>query len=427
MLKRINFIILGIILLSGIAQVQAQTDTVYLVKGGTSSYKIIYGVNGGNIAQDAAIELQTAIKNATGVTIATATDATAASEYEIILGPTNVRQECEKLNDKIKAVGTYGYRISIVGKKIIITANDNNHMVLALKRFELVFLKDTDTKNIVGSGFLYVPQTMTQIADFSHTQATLSNIVAYDLKHSLSITEVVHVPQYSADIKVSQGVCTDGTYAYFAMRISGDTQAVIYKYRMSDWKYVSKTNVFYNGGHCNDLVYDWPNQRVICLYANDKTTPNVEIDPVTMNTTQSIVFPNGATAADYNREKGLYVHRYGQNLYIRDADMNLVKSGTREDGLNMTTQGMGTDDDYFYFPNSPGDAGENYNMLAAYDWNDCTWKMNLKIPGGNESEGMFEWNGIYYISYYQKYNGSSKKTGATLYRINVTLTYTASI
>ncbi len=418
--------IFSFIFLLGVVCVYAQNDSVHLVDASKSAYTIIYGAAGGSVAKNAATQFQTAIKNVTGVTIPIATDATASKAREIILGPTNTRPECAMQNTGIKAAGAFGYRIALVEKKVIISATDANHMVLALKRFEAAILKETA---VAGTGFLYLEKARTQVADFSHTQATLRNIVAYNLSHSLDITEVVHVPQYNADIKVSQGVCTDGTYAYFAMRCSGDTLAVVYKYRMSDWTYVAKTAVFRNGGHCNDLIYDWPNQRVICLYANDKTTPTVVMDPATMKTSTGPVFTGGATAADYNRKTGLYVHRNGQNLYIRESPTSstTVLSGKRGDGLTMTTQGMGTDDDYFYFPNSPGDAKEDYNMLAVYSWADCSWKMNLKIPGGNESEGMFEWDGVYYISYYQKYNGSSKKTGATLYRIDVTLTYKAGV
>ncbi len=419
-MKTIKLLLLSVMFVSGVVGSYAQTDTAFLVKGGASSYKIIYGKAGGTVAQNAATEFQKAIKSVTGVTIATATDDTQASTYEIILGPSNTRVECTKLNEKVKAVGKYGYRISIVGKKVVITASDNNHMVLALKRFEEVILQDADSRNIAGSGFLYLPPIATQVADFSHTQATLRNIVAYNIDHSIGQTLCVNVPKKDG-YYISQGVCTDGTYVYFVIKKS-ESSAKIYKYRMSDWKYVSETANF-NGGHCNDLYYDWPNHRIINLRGGtdsslaDKTNA---IDPVTMAVTTGPTISGGATAMDYNRKLGLYINRNGKSLIQRNADLTTYKTGSRGDELSMTTQGMGTDDDYFYFPNSPKN-GESYNMLAAYQWSDCKWKKNIKIPVSWESESMFEWDGIYYVTYFRSNNG------AYLYKLDITLTYTAGV
>ncbi len=415
-MKTIKLLLLSVMLGCGTLLTYAQTDSVHLADASKSAYKIIYGAAGGDVAKNAATQFQTAIKNVTGVTIPIATDATKATAREIILGPTNTRPECTKLNSDIKAAGEFGYRISLLGKKVIITANDANHMVLALKRFETEILQST---SLAGTGFLHFKKVYTQAADFSHTQATLRNIVAYNIDHSIGQTLCVHVPKYNDKIYISQGACTDGTYMYVVIRNGDDNQAVVYKYKMSDWSYVSKTGTF-NGGHCNDLVYDWPNHRILCLDANDTQGKTVAIDPVTMATSAGSDFANGATAIDYNRELGLYIHRYGSDLFMRDASLNLVKQGSRGDGLKMTTQGMGTDDDYFYFPNSPKN-GEKYNMLAAYAWSDCKWKKNIEIPVSWESEGMFEWDGIYYVTYYRSSNG------AYIYKLDITLTYTAGV
>ncbi len=389
-------------------------EPLKIVDNTKSAYRIIYA-NGNTTAETNAKQLQTAIKNVTGCTLTMDTDASAVSAYEIILGPSNQRTECASINAQITNAGSFGYRINIVGTKIVITASDANHLVLALKRFEDEILKST---TLAGAGFLMLDKAHTQAADFSHTQATLRNIVAYDLKYALSLSLCVSVPRYSSAISVSQGACTDGTYVYFVIRNSGDTQAVVYKYKMSNWSYVSQTAIF-NGGHCNDLLYDWPNRRILCLHANDSNGKTKAINPATMAVSDGPNLAGGATAADYNPVLGLYIHRYGTALTMRDAALNVYKTGSRGDGLNMTTQGMGTDDDYFYFPNSPKN-GETFNVLAAYDWKTCTWKKNITVPGSAESEGMFEWDGIYYVTYYE---GS----GAKLYKLNVTLYYTAGV
>ncbi len=427
-------ILLSLVLVFGSACVYAQTDSVHLVDASKSAYKIIYGAAGGDVAKNAATQFQTAIKNVTGVTIPIATDATASKAREIILGPTNTRPECAMQNTGIKAAGAFGYRIALVDKKVIITANDANHMVLALKRFEAAILKETA---VAGTGFLYLEKARTQVADFSQTQATLRNIVAYDLDYTLERELCVRVPKKSVtvsgttyDIKVSQDACTDGTHAYMVIRNSGDAKAIVYKYRMSDWKKVGETSPF-NGGHCNGLFYDWPNQRVICLRGGTDSSIKEEtmaINPSTMKVTTGPTVPSGATAMDYNHHRGLYVTRYGSNLKTRVSAKDNTKdtytthaTGKRTDGNTMTSQGMGSDEDYFYFPMSPKN-GETYNALLAYDYKTVKFKKELRIlKNSTESEGMFSWKGIYYVTYYESGNGAS------LYKLKVTLTYKAGV
>ncbi len=394
-------------------------DTLKIVENKASKYKIVYA-NGNATGKSNATQLQTAINNVTGCKLVIDTDATAASEYEIILGPTNARLELAK---EKSLLSTYGYRIVRNNQKLIITATDDNHMAIALQRFETVFLKDATLSSI---GTLIVPERHTQVAEFSQSQATLRGIVSHGVDYSLSKTKCVNVPSKTVDgvtIKVGQGACTDGTYVYFVNRNSGDTKAIVYKYQLGgSWSYVSETTPF-NGGHCNDLVYDWVNKRVLCLKGGTDGTlkeATVAINPSSMATSTGPTIPNGATALDFNRIKNMYVHRYGSALTTRTEELVQVGSGKRTDGNTMTSQGMGSDEEYFYFPMSPKN-GELYNAILVYDWETVKFKRELHIPGSTESEGMFEWNGVYYMVYYESGNGS------TLYKLNVTLKYTAGV
>ena len=89
-------------------------------------------------------------------------------------------------------LGEFGYRIAISGQKLIITATDANHMVVALKRFEVGILKST---LLAGSGFLKFSTTNDQYADFSQTQATLRSIISNGYNYSLSQTLVCSCPR----------------------------------------------------------------------------------------------------------------------------------------------------------------------------------------------------------------------------------------
>ncbi len=393
-------------------------DTLKIVTNTTSKYKIVYA-NGDATAKTNATQLQKAINNVTGCKLVIDTDATAASDYEIILGPTSARAEVAR---EKSLLSTYGYRIVRNNQKIIITASDNNHMAIALQRFETVFLKDAAHSS---TGTLVVPERHTQVAEFSQSQATLRGIVNHGVDYSLSRTKCVNVPSKTVDgvtIKVGQGACTDGTYVYFVNRNSGDTKAIVYKYKMSNWTKAGETSTF-NGGHCNDLVYDWVNKRVLCLKGGTDGTlkeATVAINPSTMATSTGPNIPNGATAIDFNRTKNMFVHRYGSALTTRSETLAKVGSGKRTDGNSMTSQGMGSDEEYFYFPMSPKN-GESYNAILVYDWETVKFKRELRVSGSTESEGMFEWNGVYYMVYYESSNGS------TLYKLNVTLKYTAGV
>ncbi len=396
-----------IALLSLISSMYLRATTLEIITNNTSSYTIVYA-HGNATAKTYAMNLAMAIRNLTGVELPIVTDTTAVSEYEIILGPNNHHDTISVWEE------AYGYAIRMADKKLIITGTDANHTVMALWEFEKKVLKDTA---LVGEGRLQVTDEQTLVATFPQTQATLSNIVRNGWSHSLAQTKLCHQPTDGA-MKVSQGVCTDSTHVYFVIRNTTDTEARVYKYRMADWAFVSKTEIF-NGGHCNDLMYDVPHKRIICIRGGtngDIKEQSVAIDPETMAVTEGPIIPEGATAIDYNATRKQYITRYGSTINVRDTTLAVVKTGSRADGVNMTAQGMGTDADYFYFPMSPKN-GETYNALLAYDWETLQCKAILRIPVSIESESMFELNGEYYVSYYQGGDG------ATLYHVDVTLNY----
>ncbi len=386
-----------------------------IITNSTTEYTIVYN-NGNTTAKNNATEFQTAIKNKTGVSIPIKTDSDAKSEYEILLGPTNTRSEVTTEN---RWLSEFGFRINIAGKKIVITASDNSHMVLALKRFEDIVLRN-DT--YAGNGFLQFDENLVQTAEFSQTQATLYNI-ANGIDHETLTTTVVHTLAKDGSYDNAQGICSDGTYIYYVMK-SSETSAKIYKVRMSDWTLVKKSSSSFNGGHCNDMCYDHINQRILCLaWSTNNSSSTIKtyniINPETLAVTKSTVdLPHKAVEIDYNKETGHFVTICGDDIRILDSDRTtILQSITRTRPSGWTEQGMGADSQYFYSPLNRN--GQSYIQLVTSSWATGEQKDNIKVNMSAEPESMIEVNGNYYIN---SYTGS----GSKLYKINITLKYKAA-
>lgn len=390
------------------------TVTLNIVANSASSYSIVYGAAGGTVAKNNATQLVAAIKSITGCTLTTKTDATAATTYEIILGPTNTRADCAEMNTSL---GSFGYRIAVSGKKLVITATDANHMVVALKRFETAILKSS---TLAGTGFLNFSNTNDQYADFSQTQATLRSIISNGYSYTFSQTLVCSCPK-DGTIYVAQGAGTDGTYFYFCNRTSGDTSSRVYKYKM-DGTYVSKTAAF-AGNHSNDLTVDTKNGRVLIVNGTGAPTKLTPIDTKTMAVGSNITVGRGVGALAYCPERDAYAGSQGGScVFYMGADLsyssdkNYSRNNTTEGTSAYTAQGMGCDVDYVYFPMS----GSSNNAIVAYDWKG-NYKKTFFLSIGTESESLFEINGVYYVNFY------SSGDGARLYRINITLSYTSGV
>ncbi len=385
-------------------------EGIVIIEDGASEYSIVYAAAGGADAKADAEALAKAIRIVTGVSLSVLDDSAPEKEHEIVVGCGNTRKVSAGLESGIRK---FGYRLARVGEKLVVTGSDENHVVMALDRLRRYVLKN---KTYASKGYFMFPDSKAATGDFDMTQASLKNIVKNSWKYDLSLTRIVAQKPDGA-LTTAQGVCCDGENVYFVLKNgSADTQARVYKYRMSDWTFVAKTEIF-NGGHCNDLVWDPNNRRVISIRGGVNASvkeQTVAIDPVTMETSEGPAIPGGATAIDYNPVQKKFITRYGKNLCQRDLNMNVIMTTQRNDGNTMTSQGMGSDDEYFYFPMSPKN-GEEYNAILVYDWMTGSYRTTLQIPSNRESESMFEHDGVYYVVFYM-WNEC-----AVLYRIDVKL------
>ncbi len=409
-MKRILFLISGIAALLCSCSNEGAMD---IVRCGKSDYSIVYASRGGDVAKENAEQLAIAIKLVTGAVLEVKDDNSPATEHEIIIGGGNLREECTALEEGMQ---NFGYRLARVGEKVVMAGSDANHAVMALDIFGKQLLENRD---YAGKGYFRFMDDGEAAGDFEVTQASLKNIVKNNWDHELSLRKMVkQMPEEGTE--VAQGVCTDGEYVYFVQKNRKDTQARVYKYRMSDWTFVEKTKIF-NGGHCNDLVWDPGRRMVICLRGGvnpDFKEETIAINPETMEVSEGPRVPEGATAIDYNPVLDRFVTRHGVHLCQRNPSMEIILRTERTDNNNMLSQGMGSDDEYFYFPMSPI-RGEIYNVLLVYDWATGSYQGSLHLPIIYESESMFEHDGIYYVVFYHR--------GATLYRIDPILKFEARL
>lgn len=389
----------------------AETVTLDLVKSGSSQYSIVYA-SGNTTSKSNAEKLAAAIKTKTGCNIPVKTDATAATQYEIVLGPTNSRDG----HDEMKAtLGKFSYRIAVFGKKLIITASDANHMVVALKRFEVAIVNSTI---LAGSDFLKFSNTNDQFANFEQTQATLRSIISNSFGYSITLTKVCQQHK-EGDIYVAQGAGTDGTHIYLCNRTSGDTYAKIYKFDMNGNKVASSSQ--FAAHHANDLTVDSKNGRILVVNGSGATKELSVVNTSNLSVSSSkITIGRGVGALAYCPERDMYAASQGGNcIFYMGADLsynstyNYTRSTSTEGSSGYVAQGMGCDVDYVYFPMSK--TGTN-NILVAYDWNG-NFKKKIVINSTLESESMFECDGKYYVNFHRS------STGAELYRLNITLVY----
>ncbi len=424
-MKNVKFYFLALLLVSNISLLWAETYaadaavTTLNIVGGSNTYKIVYK-NGNTTAKNNATELQTAIKNKTGKTLSLVTDTSTPTSYEIILGPNNARSEHAEI--KADLGEPYGYRIAIVGKKLIITATDNNHMVCALKRFETAILKSS---TLAGSNKLNFSTTNDQYAVFSQTQATLAAIISNGYGYSLSSTLLFTETYYgTSSTYISQGACNDGTYFYIVHKNSGDTSSRLYKYKMSDNSLVKRGGTF-DGNHSNDLTYDHKNKRLVLVHGSGASKKLEFFDPSTLKSIGSKTVGRGVGSLCYCKERDAYAGGQGGNCIFYmpaslayDSSNKYSRSASTEGSSNYVSQGMGCDKDYVYFPMSK--SGSN-NILLAYDWNG-NFKKKFTLPGTTlEGESLSEYNGTYY------FNCHKSSTGTYMYRLNITLKYTSGI
>jgi hypothetical protein len=197
------------------------------------------------------------------------------------------------------------------------------------------------------------------------------------------------------ECRVGQGACSDGTYAYLCMRNGDDTATVISKHDLNTGERVAVSGEL-DLGHANDATFDTKNNRIVVAHGTSQGRIVSFIHPDTLELIEHINIPAAAGAISYNAERDCYATSSGgKTLNILSADFAIVKQYTRTDKAGYTAQGMGSDNDYLYFPMS----GKADNIIVVYNW-EGQYVTTIKIPTTSESESLFWVNGSYYVAYH---------------------------
>ena len=365
---------------------------ITITEGGQSTWTIAYDKLEGN-----ASEFIKAFAKYTGCNLETAEQNT----NEILVGNTS-RPETKAALSGIKN----GFKITFQGDKLVIAGTDETWTAVALYQFERAILKSS---KYVSNGSLKLPEDYTLSESYDDPQ-TIARLLNYGYTFTLNAEKVMSCAG-EGDVKIAQGAASDGTYVYFVLRNSGDSQARVFKYDMTG-KQIAKSAVF-DGGHCNDMTL---NTRTGTLYVAHGSKAPKKLTPVTskdlsigMDKTISV----GTGAISYNAARNCYaISQGGDDLILCDAGFKKIQSYKRTDATGYTAQGMGCDDHYVYFPMS----GTSDNVLVTYDWNG-RYVTILKVNVALESESMFYAAGNYYVNFHKSNNG------AQLYKVTPILKY----
>ncbi|MBQ7444762.1 MAG: hypothetical protein IJS71_02335 [Clostridia bacterium] len=237
----------------------------------------------------------------------------------------------------------------------------------------------------------------------------LNELIRSGKKFTVGFKLEIYCAWYN-EYTVGQGVCSDGEYAYFILKPSADGEAIIKKYSLVTGEFVKRSQPIYVF-HGNDMTFDTARNVIYVVHGSSEGKILTTVDPDTLEVIQQTVnIKKGAGAITYSPTRDCFaISQGGNHLTLLDKDLKVTKTVTREK-MPYTAQGMGSDDDYIYFPMSPKAAsGTTDNILAVYDW-DCNYITTVKMPTKVESESMFVIDGVYYVSFYSG-------DGARLFRL----------
>lgn len=379
-----------------------------LIENGETAFSLLRSEEASTTIVKSVTNLHNAIHEKAGVRMSITTDWVKAgtdpaslTAPEVLIGQTNRPETAEVL----AALPENSYTMQIKNNKLVIVGTDNSLTSLALYAFADKVLSNPDR---TANGKL----TVTEDDCFTETlDAPLSMKDKIESKHTLvSVSAGVAQTNRQGEYYIGQGSASDGTYVYFVLRNKNDTGSKITKHRLDDGSFVAVSEVL-DLGHGNDMTYDTKNKRLVVAHGQSEGQILTIVDPETLAFVKDVAIPKGSGAITYNASKDRYaISQGGKTLHILDADFKHITSYSRSDNTGYTAQGMGSDDDYVYFPMS----GSKDNKLVVYTW-EGKHVTTLTITVDHESESMFWVNGKYYVAY--------NTAGEALYSLDFEILY----
>lgn len=349
--------------------------------------------------------------------IANALSASVSDAYGVSIPVTSEDTfPCIKLAVGDTSLGKHGYSFAIEENSLIINASDAQALTYALGMF-----KTNCIDNQVKTDFLCFADDAVLPRE-SDAPFTLSDALAAKLSITLQHEELFSYGRKTIGeqkFTTAQGACTDGKSFYFIIRMKDDSACIIVKTDLTGNELAVSEPL--DLGHGNDMTYDSKYDRLVVVHGTStKNTSNGNengrrlsfVDPETLTVlyTQANIIPANyvAGAVAYAENDDVYYFSAGASVYSiatisEDFVMTYLrnpgrKSRDTEGSSAYTSQGMGTDGKYIYFPMSLKDTD---NILVIYDMN-AKYITTLHIPTAMESESLFFIDGELYMFYNHK-------------------------
>ncbi|MBQ4112279.1 MAG: hypothetical protein IJD38_05740 [Clostridia bacterium] len=287
------------------------------------------------------------------------------------------------------------YAVQVVGRKIVIIGSDDVLTVKALKDFCDRVL-DNPERTMAGKLIILPEDSFTVTLDKPYT---VGDMVADGLTPTADYTEILHTPK-QGQYSISQGAASDGTFVYIALRNSDDSGAVIAKHRLDDGSFVAVSEPM-NLGHANDMTFNTEKNLLVVAHGQKQGKIITLVNPDTLEFIEDVNIEKGAGAISYNPATNAYaISQGGKSLHMLDKDLGYVTSHERTKLEGYTAQGMGSDENYIYFPMS----GAGQNILDTFDW-EGNRVCQVILPTPHESESLFYVNGRHFVSF--NYDGGT--------------------
>lgn len=266
----------------------AQTEPpLTITENGVSTFTLIRPEEAGSIITSSATALRHKLIERTGAELALASDWYNPREEkptfdnpEILLGETNRDESTEVL----ASLPENSYAVVKRNNKLVIIGTDDNLTILALYAFEEQILNNAEKCADGTLTFSEADNLLVTLDAF-----TLSDMIKSGYAITASSTKVVSSAK-QGEYGVGQGACSDGTYAYFALRNSTDTGTVITKYALESNTLVKVSDVL-NLGHANDMTYDAKNDRIVVAHGQSEGQILTLVDPDTLEAIEDIHIP----------------------------------------------------------------------------------------------------------------------------------------
>ena len=307
------------------------------------------------------------------------------------------------VDKSLESINGHGYIIKTINQRLIIAGTDETWTALALYELEDYLLK-RQTKEEV----LIIPENIFIKEEF-YDPKLIGRLIQKGYDFSLSL-EYVLTCKKDTRCYIGQGATSDGDSFYIINKNSSDNQSILYKYDMETCKLKASSDVI-NTGHSNDLTYNPYSNIIVVSHGIKQGNILTLVDACSLSVISDITTSVWSSSVAFNTQKKIYAFSEGgTTLHFTDDKFNLIESFTRSDRTGHTSQGMGSDDCFIYFPMS----GSKDNIIVVYDWNG-SYVTTLVVPTKRESETLFYSAGEYYLNF--------NHSGSELYRLVPILFY----